>query len=196
MFNNLLPRDGMVFYFDPILTEIESGRLFENLMKNIEWKQDKIKMFGKEIITKRKIGWYGSSPFKYKYSGTVKIALPWTTDLDYIKKKVEIISGERFNSCLLNYYQDGSVGMGWHSDDEKELIPNGTIASISLGSSRRFLFKHKVCNDRIECLLESGSVLLMKGEVQKYWSHSLPKMLNVKKNRINLTFRNINEAII
>jgi alkylated DNA repair dioxygenase AlkB len=41
---------------------------------------------------------------------------------------------QKFNSCLLNLYHDGNEGMGWHSDDEKSIEDNSSIASVSFGA--------------------------------------------------------------
>jgi alkylated DNA repair dioxygenase AlkB len=113
--------------------------------------------------------------------------------LNEIKNKVEQISKEKFNSCLLNLYHDGNEGMGWHSDDEKMIVPKSAIASVSFGAQRKFVFKHKKDKTQVSTILENGSLLVMKGETQIEWLHALPKSLKIKAARINLTFRMIVE---
>jgi alkylated DNA repair dioxygenase AlkB len=125
----------------------------------------------------------------YIYSNTEKKALPWTEELVDIKRIVENIANTNFNSCLLNLYNDGNEGMGWHSDDEKSIEVNSPIASVSFGTERKFSFKHKRTNKTISVLLEHGSLLLMKDATQKNWLHSLPKSTKITLPRINLTFR-------
>ncbi|HAI42940.1 MAG TPA: alpha-ketoglutarate-dependent dioxygenase AlkB, partial [Maribacter sp.] len=139
---NLLPRDGTVHYFGKILNEEDAIHYLNVLLNKIKWKNDEAIIFGKKIITKRKVAWYGEKPFQYTYSKTTKLALPWTAELLQLKSKVEQESGVTFNSCLLNLYHDGSEGMAWHSDGEKDLKKNGAIASVSFGSERKFAFKH------------------------------------------------------
>lgn len=146
-------------------------------------------VFGKHIVTKRKTAWYGDSDYVYIYSKTEKKALPWTRELVNLKQIVENLSNTKFNSCLLNLYHDGNEGMGWHSDDEKSIEGNSTIASVSFGAERRFSFKHKQSKKTISVLLENGSLLLMKDATQKNWRHSLPKSTRIIRPRINLTFR-------
>ena len=148
-------------------------------------------MFGKTIITKRKVAWYGDQPYEYTYSHVTKSALPWTPALQRIKNKVEEVSCDTYNSCLLNLYHDGSEGMSWHSDDEKELKPEGAIASVSLGAERKFVLKHKQSAEKVEVFLHHGSLLVMKGETQTHWVHRLPPTKKVNTPRINLTFRTI-----
>lgn len=186
---NLLPRDGTVNYFGPILSPADTRRFYEMLLGEIPWKNDEAVIFGKRIVTARKVAWYGDSNFSYTYSGTTKQALVWTDELAALKSIVEQLTATRFNSCLLNLYHDGNEGMAWHSDDEKSLGRNSTIASVSLGAEREFRLKHKRTDDRISVLLESGSLLVMKDATQTHWLHSIPKSKTIKTPRINLTFR-------
>lgn len=188
---NLLPYDGIVNYYGTIFDSKESQVLFQSLLTTILWEHDVVVMFGKKIITKRKVAWYGDDPFKYTYSQVKKTALPWNDSLIIIKKKIESLSGETYNSCLLNLYHDGNEGMGWHTDDEKELKKDGAIASISLGVSRKFSFKHKSTQEKVDLILENGSMLVMKGTTQTHWLHRLPPSTKIKDPRINLTFRTI-----
>ena len=188
---NLLPFDGVVHYCGLIINESDSAKYLQNLLKNIQWKHDESKIFGRHIITKRKAAWYGNDEYSYTYSGTTKVALPWTPELTAIKKIVEEKTGTKFNSCLLNLYHNGNEGMTWHSDDEKILGKNTVIASVSLGASRKFAFKHKGTKETISTILENGSLLVMKGTTQNNWLHCLPKTVKVLSPRINLTFRTI-----
>lgn len=188
---NLLPKDGVVYYYGKIFSKNERLMHFENLQKNIEWKNEKVELFGKTIITKRKVAWYAEKAFRYTYSKKTKTALPWTSELLNLKEKVEAISEKKFNSCLLNLYHNGEEGMGWHSDNEPELEKNAAIASLSFGAGRRFVFKHKQTGEKTAVFLENGSLLVMLGNTQTYWLHSLPKTKKVVVPRINLTFRKI-----
>jgi len=188
---NLLPIDGIVHYYGKTFSTIEAGNYFTELFQNIQWKHDESYIYGKLIITKRKVAWYADDEFEYKYSGTTKKALPFTNELLAIKKMVEEKTGENYNSCLLNLYHNGNEGMGWHSDAEKELKKNAAIASVSFGADRKFLFRHKQSKETIEVQLENGSLLLMKGETQTHWLHRLPATKKIFTGRINLTFRTV-----
>jgi len=188
---NLLPKQGTLNYYGPILSNSDSKKYFRQLMENIEWKNDELTLFGKKIITKRKVAWYGDEGLEYTYSHSTKKALSWTDELIEIKELVEKKTGSTFNSCLLNLYHSGEEGMGWHSDDEKELIKNGTIASVSFGAERKFSFKHKTEKLAFSIVLEDASLLVMKDEIQSFWMHKLPPSKLVKSARINLTFRTI-----
>jgi Alkylated DNA repair protein len=190
---NWLPHDGTVNYYGVVFTKTEADLFLNYLMEQIEWRNDEAIIFGKRIVTKRKVAWYGDKPFEYTYSNTTKRALPWTEELLKLKTAVEEKTGETFNSCLLNLYHDGSEGMAWHSDAEKDLKKNGAIGSLSFGSERKFAFKHKKSSETISLLLEHGSLLVMKGETQTHWMHRLPPTKLSKKPRVNLTFRTIVE---
>lgn len=186
---NLLPCDGIAEYFGKILSVGEASEYLNDLLRNIEWKNDEAVIFGKHLVTKRKVAWYGDAPFSYAYSNTVKRALPWTKELHALKMIVEKTSGETFNSCLLNLYHNGDEGMAWHSDDESSLKKNGAIASLSLGAARKFSFRHKRSGTTVSLLLENGSLLVMKEATQTHWLHCLPRSKRIEGPRINLTFR-------
>jgi alkylated DNA repair dioxygenase AlkB len=191
---NILPAGGIVTYYGKAITQKDSQYYLDKLLNNIEWKNDEAIIFGRHIVTKRKVAWYGNNDFEYTYSNRTKYALPWTKELSELKKITEELCGTKFNSCLLNLYHNGEEGMAWHSDDEKTLVKDSSIASFSLGAERKFLLKHKQTKQTISLLLENGSLLEMKGATQKYWLHSLPKTKRVTQPRVNLTFRVMEEA--
>ena len=180
--SNILNKDDMVNYYGKILSSEEANQYYI--------------IFGKRIATKRKVAWYGDSEYLYTYSNTTKRALAWTKELSELKQIVEEHAGIKFNSCLLNLYHNGNEGIGWHSDDEKSLGKNNTIASLSFGAERKFSFKHKQTKQTVSLVLEHGSLLIMKGDTQRNWLHSLPKSKSITQARINLTFRVINNLFL
>src|SRR6185437_9120869 len=188
---NIINKDGMVDYYGKIFSKMESDRLYELLLNNINWKNDEAIIYGKHIITKRKIAWYGDSDYLYKYSNISKQALPWTEYLLDLKKKVEHMIENNFNSCLLNLYHNGNEGVTWHSDGEKTLGNTPLIASLSFGAERKFSFKHKQTKQLVSLTLEHGSLLVMKDKTQTNWLHSLPITKKISNLRINMTFRTI-----
>ncbi len=188
---NLLPKDGTVNYFGKVFSEEEANFYYEILLHTIAWKNDEAMIFGKKIITKRKVAWYGEHEFEYTYSKITKKAHLWTPELLQLKKQIEEKSGETFNSCLLNLYHSGDEGMAWHSDAEKDLKKNGAIASVSFGAERKFAFKHKETKETVSINLKHGSLLIMKGTTQSHWLHRLPPTKKILSPRINLTFRSI-----
>lgn len=190
---NWLPYDGEVYYHACTFSPEKSNFYKDRLLKTIDWQRDENIIFGKKLVTKRKVAWYGDKPYKYTYSHVSKYAQPWTEELLTIKNIIEEESHESYNSCLLNLYHNGEEGMGYHSDNESALKKEGAIASISFGAERKFSFKHKTSKERIDILLEQGSLLLMKGTTQSYWVHKLPPTKKIFDLRINLTFRTIIE---
>jgi alkylated DNA repair dioxygenase AlkB len=186
---NFLPKDGTVNYYGKPLTRTQADLYLEKLLTTIEWKNDEAVIFGRHIITKRKVAWYGNDNYNYAYSNINRQALKWTKELLELKALVEERTGEVFNSCLLNLYHNGEEGMAWHSDDEKTLAENSAIASFSFGAERKFSFKHKQTKEVINLMLEHGSLLVMKGTTQTHWLHCLPKSKRITTPRVNLTFR-------
>jgi len=188
---NLLPKDGTVNYYGPLMSLSTANEYLETLLNTIEWKNDEAIIFGKHITTKRKVAWYGEQAFAYTYSNSTKFALPFTAGLLKLKKLIEEQSGEQFNSCLLNLYHNGNEAMAWHSDAEKDLKKDGAIASLSFGAERKFSFRHKQTKETVSVFLEHGSLLIMKGTTQTNWLHCLPATKLITQPRVNLTFRTI-----
>jgi alkylated DNA repair dioxygenase AlkB len=163
----------------------------ERLIDSVPWRQDKITLFGKTHPQPRLSAWYGD--MAYRYSGLTLQPLAWTPDLLELKYRVENLTGQSFNSVLLNYYRDQNDSMGMHSDDEKELGPRPMIASLSLGDERLFSLKHRTRRDlkTLRLPLADRSLLLMRGDTQQHWRHGIGKSGRHSGARINLTFRRI-----
>jgi alkylated DNA repair dioxygenase AlkB len=190
--DNLLPQQGEVFFHANLFAPTKSDELFQLLKATIQWKQEPIKIWGKEVLQPRLTAWYGDEGKHYAYSGITMKPLPWTAELLLIKKLAEEKSETMFNSALLNLYRDGKDSMGWHRDNEKELGVNPVIASVSFGAARQFKLRHyynKSLSRSIE--LTHGSFLVMKGETQHYWEHQVAKTAKPVNLRINITFRKI-----
>ena len=191
--SNLLPYDGIVEDYGLILTHAESQDYFDYFLEALAWKQDEMILYGQYFKTGRKVVWYGDQNYQYHYSGMDKQAQIWDLKLLVLKQKIELITGVQFNSCLANLYEDGTQGVGWHSDDEAALRDpehgETVIASLSLGATRKFRFKHRDKTHTVEIYLQSGQLIVMKGQTQRFWKHTLAKSTKVLEPRINLTFR-------
>lgn len=182
---------GNLIYIDDFYDIIRSQYFLKVLQDELVWRQETIRLFGKPVLIPRMQAWYGDKDAHYKYSGLALIPLPWTPTLKAIKTDLESILSTPFNSVLANLYRDGQDSMGWHSDNEKQLGDKPIIASLSLGQSRKFSIKHKSSGEKIDLILQSGSLLIMLGNLQQHWQHSIPKTKKIIGNRINLTFRTI-----
>lgn len=176
--------------------DVVKGDLSKVEFTNINWKQDTIKLYGKVIPLPRLTSWYGDRGRDYTYSGITSIPNRWNKGLLYLKERVESVSGVSFNSVLLNWYRDGEDHLSWHADDERELGHNPIIASANFGETRDFVIRRK--DDKSQKLvipLRHGTLLVMSGELQHYWEHSVPKRKQVNGSRFNLTFRRIREGL-
>jgi alkylated DNA repair dioxygenase AlkB len=184
-----LPDADMVFY-PALLDPQESDRLLTELTETIDWRQDRITLYGRSLLQPRLTAWYGDPGKSYTYSGLTMHPTAWTPVLLDLKARVEAVSEVVFNSVLLNLYRDGRDSMGWHSDDEPELGQRPVIGSLSLGGTRRFMLRHRSQKDlKHQLELSSGSFLLMQGATQSFWQHQVPKTKRSVPPRINLTFR-------
>ena len=192
----LLPLPDAELYFAPnFFTPEQSDFYFQELQKNIAWKQENIKLYGKEIAQPRLTAWYGDAGKAITYSGLTLQPNPWTPALLDLKTAVEKAAHSTFNSVLLNLYRSGADSVSWHADDEAQLGKNPIIASVSFGAERRFDFRHRTLKNqpKTSLFLTHGSLLLMAGPTQHFYQHQIPKTKKPTGIRINLTFRRIND---
>lgn len=189
---NLLPKSGEAYYAPDFLGETRASELMASLLIETEWQSGHITLFGKKVLQPRLFAWFGDKGCSYTYSGLTLDPETWSATLLQLKKLTESACLSRFNCALLNLYRDENDSMGTHSDDEKELGGQPVIASVSLGASRRFHLQHKYDKAaKVKLQLDHGSLLLMRGETQKHWKHSVPKERTETAPRINITFRTI-----
>lgn len=193
---NLLPFNGEAYYYPGLFTQELSELYLKALLTEVPWIQEPIKIFGKEVMQPRLTAWYGDS--SYRYSGITMDPIPWSEKLLEIKDIVEAHTNQKFNSALLNHYRDGNDSVGWHRDNEKTLGPAPVIASVSFGVKRVFhLRPYREKSPKISIQLESGSLLLMQGETQHFWEHTLPKLPKSDLGpRVNLTFRAVSGSVL
>lgn len=181
---------GDVVFDEGFLPEFDAVELLKSLLENVPWKQDTITMFGREHLVPRLHQWYGDEGTVYRWSGVEMRPLPWPAGLARIREHVESVAGVRFNSLLLNLYRNGDDTVGWHADDEPALGSNPVIASVSLGASRDFVLRRrKAKGEKVSIQLSNGSLLVMRGDTQTNWEHSVPRRKRVREPRVNLTFR-------
>lgn len=189
---NLLPHHGGLYYFPDFLSAEKAIYYFDYFRHAIPWQQQAIRIFGKEVMQPRLTAAFADPGVDYGYSGIRLRALDWDEKLLSIRRKAEEMCGCNFNTALLNYYRNGSDSMGWHRDNEKELGPQPSVASVSLGAIRQFQLRdHAGKKERITLNPASGSLILMNGECQHYWEHALPKSKKIELPRLNITFRKV-----
>ena len=183
--------DAEVAHYPEFLRDGERQSVFDQLRDTTPWEQHMVRLFGRSHPAPRLSAWYGDPGTTYTYSGLRLSPQPWTPLLNRLRQRVSTLISKPFNSALLNYYRDGADGMGWHSDDEPELGRDPCIASLSLGSERRFLLRHKTQSNlpTSQYLLGNGDLLIMQGKTQHYWKHQIPKTRRPVGARINITFR-------
>ncbi len=186
--------DGELLLWHRVDLGGDDNALMRRLIAESDWRQERITVYGKSYLQPRLSAWYGD--FGYRYSGIRLAPAPWSPLLAALKERVEALTATDYNSVLLNYYRDHNDSMGMHADDERELGSRPAIASLSLGATREFRLKHRHDPERpaIRLPLPSGSLLLMRGETQRYWKHGIARQREPCGARLNLTFRKIVEA--
>ena len=184
-------RNGEYVYVPCFFDITESSNYFQKLTNEIDWKQEEINMYGRNVKLPRLTAWYGDNDKPYSFSGITLTPNPWTPELIEIKQAIESKCIGVFNSVLLNLYRNGNDSISWHTDAEKELGNNPVIASVNFGATRTFQLRHQTTKQKIDLKLKDGSLLIMRGELQHYWQHQVPKTSKDVGQRINLTFRMI-----
>jgi alkylated DNA repair dioxygenase AlkB len=181
--------NGEYLFFPDFFSKSESDLYLHKMEENIDWKQESMNMYGKQVNFPRLTAWYGDNDKPYSFSGITLEPKTWNSELMEIKQKIEPLSNVVFNSVLLNRYRSGNDSISWHTDAEKELGLNPVIASVNFGATRKFQLRHIHTKEKLEIELTHGSLLVMKGQLQHYWQHQVPKNSKVVGERINLTFR-------
>ena len=185
--------DADIVYYPNFFDLDDANKIFQDLVAEIPWQQDEIKVFNNIHPQPRLTALFGNEGKPYSYSNIKMQPHHWTFSLQKIKSLVENETNCNFTTVLLNYYRNGKDSNGWHADNEKELGTNPIIASLSFGAERVFQMKHNSIADlKQNIILENGSLLLMKGTTQHFWKHQIPKTAKPIGARINLTFRIIN----
>ncbi|UTW13955.1 alpha-ketoglutarate-dependent dioxygenase AlkB family protein [Marinobacterium rhizophilum] len=186
-------KDAQLVLHRQFITAAEAAHLLGRLSREIDWREDRIRLFGREHAIPRLQQFQGETGLQYRYSGLQLQARPWHPLIAALLARIATLEPTPFNCVLLNLYRDGSDSMGWHSDDEPELGPDPVIASLSLGQPRRFVLRHRQDpgQPKLELTLENGSLLLMRGSTQHFWQHALPRTRRPCAPRLNLTFRRI-----
>lgn len=191
-FVKTLPPNGLLKYRPAWLERHAADAVLGSLIEEVEWERHAITMFGRSVPQPRLLHFQGEGDVRYRYSGDTYTARPWHPLVARIRERLEGECGERFNSALLNLYRDGRDSMGWHADDEPELGPEPVIASVSLGSARRFVLRNNDDHRRkMEISPAHGSLIVMGGDLQHHWQHQVPKTRKIVGARVNLTFRKI-----
>jgi len=197
---NLFPEEKIVLnlpdaifeYYPNFFSNEKADELYSLLYKETPWQQDTITVYGKNHPQPRLTALYGNEGKPYKYSNIIMNPHPWNATLMHIKELVDEKAGQTFTTVLLNLYRNERDSNGWHADNEKELGRNPIIASITLGEERTFQIKHNSKKEaKQNLILNHGSLILMKEGSQIHYKHQIPKAINSKKPRINLTFRTI-----
>jgi alkylated DNA repair dioxygenase AlkB len=187
---NILPYDGEALFYPDLLTEHESEYYMDQLQKEFDFKQLKIKMYDKEVFMPKLTAFAGDEGEGMDYTVKGIPVQPWTGTLRALKSKVEEIARVNFTHALLNLYRDGNDSVSWHRDKERHWGPEPLIGSLTLGAARIFQLRNTEDKKVIRSIeLTPGSLLIMRGASQRCWEHRVPKTAKRIGPRLNITFR-------
>ena len=220
-------------YFPNFYSSQQAKVIKDKLEQSVEYdnaEDSSVMVFGKKHKIARKQTAIGDEGTSYKFSGNDVPSKPWselplikeiknkiqqqlsTTENDDDDNKNEENKedvGSIFNFCLINRYNDGKDKVGFHKDDERDLVDNSSIVGVSFGATRDIIFKHQdlVSNSKknkhndnednsnqiktVKISLKNGSLIVMRHPTNSFWYHSIPKRANINRVRISLTYRNM-----
>jgi len=187
----LLPFDGSALLFPKFLEPTQTSQIFQQILDETPWEMPEMVMFGKKYPQAGLSTWFTNTGVNYVYSGITRTPHAMTPMLTGVLDRCALKSGAEYNSVLVNLYRDGSDSVSWHSDNEAVNGSEPTIASVSLGATRRFDLRHKESGETVRIDLEDGSLLVMSGLSQHCWVHQIAKTKTKVGPRINLTFRRV-----
>ena len=189
-----LDSDGSrVYWKHKFLDQGTADALLQSLLQARAWCRGYVHVRGQWFKEARSSFAVGDSSLRY--AGKTMASRPWTDfpAISDLRNMLVSTLGQQFNVALVNLYEDGTQKLGWHSDDVG--VANGSIASISLGATRRFGIRKKRTTESVrtnlDVALHHGTLLVMSGPMQQYWQHCLHPDNACNTPRINITFRNV-----
>jgi alkylated DNA repair dioxygenase AlkB len=147
--------------------------LFDALAHGADWSQPVVRMYERDVHTPRLVA---------RIDNDMHPAIPGL---------IEVLS-ERYSTRLdqvsAGWYRDGNDSVAWHGDRIARERPRATVATVSLGATRRFLIKPKEGGTARAFSLGHGDLVVMGGSCQRTWEHTVPKVASAGP-RIALMFR-------
>jgi len=187
---------GSIVFFENFFLPDKADRIL-NFCNELDIGVPCFKNYQNKIISQPRASiWFGPVPYSYS-----KFTLPnrsfsdktigW---LELVRKDLVTVFDMDLNSCLINLYRNGLDKVEWHADNELIFGDDPTIVSLSFGVTRKFEICHIANRQRYaqhSFDLTHGSVIVMKGDMQKHWLHRVPVDRSSTGFRYNLTFRNV-----
>ena len=176
-------------FCEEYLCSVQADAIFEECRTQLPWQNEIVPMFGRNYVAPRLSCAIADPGCTYRYRGSQSVSIVFPESIDFLRRKLENDINAQFNYVLANRYRNGNDHVGWHSDDERDMGMFPTIASVSLGATRKFKIASRSNDERITIDVCHGSMLLMFGESQRRFKHSLMKTRTPVGERINLSFR-------
>ena len=187
-------RDADVVLRTQVWAPAKAAAIAVELANLPQWAARDVVVAGRRCTQNRLTCFFAADPgLSYRHSGTENDnAEPFPPVVREVCDVVEKVLGMKFNYALLNQYPDGRSTLGWHADDERDLVRGSVIASCSFGVPRDFEFRRRDAHgEKHRVALASGSLLTMGGRTQKTHHHRVAPNARVSEPRYNITFRKV-----
>ena len=180
-------------YESGFLGDESADDLLIHCLNELPWREELVSMFGQTFVAPRISCALADEGCMYRYRGSQSEPIPFTRRLDALRRRLRDELDVKFNYVLATQYRNGNDYVGWHADDERDLVPRQTIANISLGESRDFRIKTQDGSFDERITTDHGSLLLMRGDILRTTKHSLTRTRRVIGPRVVLSFREVRQ---
>jgi alkylated DNA repair dioxygenase AlkB len=157
-----------------------SDLVFAELAGQARWQQRTVHMYDRQVLEPR-------------------LTAGWSTDAEdaatppVLRAMAELLSGRYrvgFDRIWVNLYRDGADSVAWHGDRNRLVMSRPLVATVSLGARRRFLLRRRGTARTLHRLEPGhGDLVVMGGECQAEWEHTVPKTAKRVGARMSVTIR-------
>ena len=162
-----------------------SDLVFDELAGEARWQQRSRWMYDKRVLDPR-------------------LTAGWSTDAtdddvpDVLRSMAEALSARYtvgFDRIWVNLYRDGQDSVAWHGDRNRLVMTRPMVATVSLGARRKFLLRRRGTSKTLHRLEPGhGDLVVMGGECQTEWEHTVPKTKQPVGARMSVTIRHSKPA--
>jgi alkylated DNA repair dioxygenase AlkB len=133
-----------------------------------------------------------------------RLTAGWSTDAEdetlppMLREMADALSGRYpvgFDRIWVNLYRDGQDSVAWHGDRNRLVMTRPMVATVSLGARRKFLLRRRGTSRTVHRLEPGhGDLVVMGGECQAEWEHTVPKTKLPVGARMSVTIRHSEPA--
>jgi alkylated DNA repair dioxygenase AlkB len=162
-----------------------SDEVFELLAGEARWQQRTVHMYDRVLPEPRLTAGWDADP-------TESDAPPILSDMAAALTERYAVG---FDRIWVNLYRGGADSVAWHGDRNRLVMTRPMVATVSLGARRRFLLRPRGTSRAVHRLEPGhGDLVVMGGDCQAEWEHTVPKTAKRVGARMSVTIRHSRPA--